>query len=305
VRSFAVFLALIIAAMAAIAALAYPAWMFTQSLGLDFKFPRVAARVAMLVLIVGFVLIARRLRVADRASLGWNLPARQFLVEMTRAWLFGVMLMAPVLATMFTLDMRVMKPEYLLHANLWAPEILTGVLAGLLVGVTEETFMRGAMQTAITRESGTAVAIALTAPLYAATHFFAKFRIAAADVNPGSGLDMLTTTLASFVHPLGILDAFVCLTLVGVLLGMVRALTGNIAACVGLHAAWVAVIFVVREVSSRNRASPAAWLMGDYDGFVGWMVLAWMLVIGWVIWWYYGGVRRGKSAQPGSPRATA
>lgn len=297
-RSFAVFLGLIVAAMAAIAALAYPAWMLSQSLGLDFKFPRVAARVAMLVLIIGFVLVARRLRVADRASLGWDLPPPRFLAEMARAWLFGVVLMVPVLLTLFALDLRLMKPEFLLHARLWAPEILTGVIAGLLVGLTEETFMRGAMQTAITRESGTAVAIALTAPLYAATHFFAKFRIAASDVNPGSGLDMLTTTLASFVHPLGILDAFLCLTMVGVLLGMVRALTGNIAACVGLHAAWVAVIFVVREVSTRNRASPAAWLMGDYDGFVGWMVLAWMLVIGCVIWWYYG-PRRGRRLAAG------
>jgi membrane protease YdiL (CAAX protease family) len=171
---------------------------------------------------------------------------------------------------------------------------LAGLLTGLVVGSTEETFMRGAMQTAITRESGAAIAIALTAPLYAATHFFARFRIASRDVHYGSGLDMLSATLGSFLHPPGIIDAFLCLTLVGVLLGMVRALTGNIAACIGLHASWVTVIYVVRETSHRNPASPAAWLMSDYDGFIGWMVLTWTLVIGGVLWWLYG--RRDRRA---------
>jgi hypothetical protein len=27
--------------------------------------------------------------------------------------------------------------------------------------------------------------------------------------------------------------------------------------------------------------------MSDYDGFIGWMVLAWTFVIGWVLWWWY------------------
>jgi membrane protease YdiL (CAAX protease family) len=302
-RSFASFLVLIVAAMAAIAVLGYPAWLLTQSLGWDFKFPRVAVRVAMVVLIAGFVVVARRLRVSDRVSLGYDLPAGRFLGEVTRGWLLGVALMLPVVATMAMLDMRVLRPGILLHAAPWITAIVTGVLAGLVVGFTEETFMRGAMQTAITRESGTATAIALTAPLYAATHFFAKFRVASADVHYGSGLDMLGTTLGSFLHPLGILDAFLCLTMVGVLLGMVRALTGNIAACVGLHAAWVAVIYVVREVSYRNLASPAAWLMGEYDGFVGWMVLAWTMVFGAVLYWYYG--RRARAATRVSPGPTS
>jgi membrane protease YdiL (CAAX protease family) len=291
--SFAVFLALLGVALVAIAALGYPAWLLTMSLGFDFRFSRVAIRLAMLVLVIGFVLVARRLRVADRVSLGWDLPTRKFLAEVARAWLLGMLLMLPVLLTMMALDMRELKPGMALAFGPWLKVILAGLLSGLVVGSTEETFMRGAMQTAVTRESGTAMAIALTAPLYAATHFFGRFRIDAADVRYGSGLDMLNVTLASFLHPFGILDAFLCLTLVGVLLGMVRALTGNIAACVGLHASWVAVIYVVRETSSRNPASPAAWLMSNYDGFIGWMVLAWMLVFGWVLWWYYR-PRRGR-----------
>ena len=77
------------------------------------------------------------------------------------------------------------------------------------------------------------------------------------------------------------IDAFLCLVAVGVLLGMARVYTGNIAASIGLHAGWVAVIYVVKETSKREMDSPLRWMLSDADGFVGWMVLAWTLVSAW------------------------
>jgi CAAX protease family protein len=281
-RSFAIFLGLIALALAAIAALGFPAWLLTQSLGLEFKFHRVASRIAMLVLLVGFVLLARRLKVADRASLGYGLPPRRFLAEAARAMLLGALLMLPVLATMVLLDMRELKPGFA-HAPLdWVKLVLAGAVSGIAVALIEETFLRGAMHTAIARESGPAAAIILTSLVYSATHFVAKFRVANADVNAGSGVDMLASMLREFAHPADNVDAFLCLAAVGVILGVVRHLTGNIAACIGLHAGWVMVIATVREASQRSEG-PTAWLMSDYDGFIGWMVLGWTIVIGWVL----------------------
>src|ERR1700741_3118784 len=99
-RSFAIFLALIALALLGIAVFAYPAWLLTQTLGFDFKFHRVASRIAMLVFFVGFLFVARRLRVADRGSLGFALPAPAFLAELGKALLLGAVLMLPVLVTM-------------------------------------------------------------------------------------------------------------------------------------------------------------------------------------------------------------
>ena len=73
----------------------------------------------------------------------------------------------------------------------------------------------------------------------------------------------------------------------GRLLGLVRAVTGNIAACMGLHAAWVAVILVVRTTSAPNPQSPMAWMMDDHDGFIGWMVLAWTPLMAWALHRWY------------------
>ena len=49
--------------------------------------------------------------------------------------------------------------------------------------------------------------------------------------------------------------------------------------------------------ASQRSAGPNAWLMSDYDGFIGWMVLAWTLVIGWTLWWWY----RRSGAGEGNP----
>jgi membrane protease YdiL (CAAX protease family) len=287
-RSFAVFLALIALALAGIAVFAWPAWLLTESLGLDFKFHRVASRIAMLTFFVGFLFVARRLRVADRVSLGFGLPAPRFFSELGKALLLGAVLMLPVLATMVALDMRELKPGLALDAAGWVKLIGFGLATGLVVAFIEETAMRGAMQSAITRESGPVAAIVLVSLVYAASHFFAKARVPPESLGPGAGLDMLARMLAAFAHPAGILDAFLCLAAVGVLLGVVRQLTGNIAACIGLHAGWVAIITVVRETSSRRESGPAAFLMSDYDGFIGWMVLGWTVVIGAALWWWYG-----------------
>jgi uncharacterized protein len=282
-RSFAAFLGLIALGLAGIAVLAYPAWELTQALGFDFKFHRVASRIAMLTLLVGFVWVARRLRVADRASLGFAIPRRDFLRELVRGIVLGALLMLPVLATMVLLDMRNLRPGVAPGVLGWATLALTGLATGLVVAFIEETFLRGAMLTAIARESGMWSAIALTSLVYAATHFIGRYRVPAEQVDAGSGLDMLASTFAGFAHPGAILDALLCLAGVGVLLGMVRARTGNIAACIGLHAGWVAVIFVVRATSVRNPSGPATWLLSDYDGFIGWMVLAWVVVLGFVL----------------------
>jgi membrane protease YdiL (CAAX protease family) len=171
------------------------------------------------------------------------------------------------------------------------------------VAFIEETFLRGAMLTAIKRESGARVAIVLTAVVYAATHFFGRYRVAPADVHAGSGIDMLTHILGVFAQPYRILDVFLCLLAVGVLLGMVRVRTGNIAAPIGLHAGWVAVIYVVRAATDRRADVPGSWLLGEFDGFIGWLVLAWTLVLGITLcWWYRPGVRaRGESAAPITP----
>lgn len=295
-RAFLWFVLLIALGFAGMALLAYPAW---ELLGGTLKFHRVASRIGMLTLLVGFVILARRLGVADRTSLGYGLSRRRFLHELALGLALGVALMLPVVAAMAALDLRELKPGVALDAPTLARLAAQGLASGLVVAFIEESFLRGAMYTAIARESGARLAILLTALVYSATHFFARYRIPPEQVNAWSGLELLGGTLQTFAAPLAIADAFLCLAAVGVLLGVIRLLTGNIAACIGLHAGWVWVITVLRETSTRDDSQPHAFLLSRFDGIVGWLLLAWTIVIGAVLYRFYRGRAERVATLPG------
>jgi hypothetical protein len=288
-RTFFWFLGLLAAAFAAMALCAYPAWLLLHPY-FDFPFHRIASRVGMLALLIGFVSVARRLGLADRVSLGYGIARRVFLREFLLALALGVGLMLTVVAVMLGMGLRTWQPGLDLHAPLLTLLALKTLSSALAVAFIEETFLRGAMFSGIARESGTRAAILLTALIYAATHFIARYHIPAELVGPTSGLAMVKGSLQAFADPLGIGDAYLALFAVGVLLAAVRAATGHIAACIGLHAGWVWIMLFVRETSIPDTTRRLSFLLSGFDGFVGWLVLAWTLVIGWPLYRYY--VRR-------------
>jgi membrane protease YdiL (CAAX protease family) len=168
------------------------------------------------------------------------------------------------------------------------------LLSGLAVGFIEETMLRGVMFTAIARESGPRTAILLTSVIYSAVHFFASYHIAPDQVTSSSGVELLAGLLHWFSTPLAIADAFLCLFAVGFVLAIIRAKTGNIAACIGLHAGWVWVILFTHELTRPVRGQPLSFLLSQFDGFVGWLVLAWTIVLGIGLSRFYG--RRASTA---------
>jgi len=290
-RAFAWFMGMFVVGFAVMAGVTYPAWLLVHT-HVDWPFHRIGGRIGQLVLLVCLVLLARHLRVADRASWGYGLPRKDFLRELVKALALGIATMVPIILVMALVGLRTWKDGMAPDAGLLVKLLFKGFATGMTVALIEETFLRGAMFTAISRESGAKLAIILTAAVYAATHFFVSFRVPADQVTAWSGLDLVTGTLVTFADPLKILDAYLCLFAVGVLLAAVRAATGNIASCMGLHAGWVWVITFVRETSQPNDAHPLRFLLSQFDGLVGWLVLAWTIVIGIVLQRVYSSDRR-------------
>ncbi|MGH8300701.1 MAG: CPBP family glutamic-type intramembrane protease [Steroidobacteraceae bacterium] len=296
-RAFAWFLLLIAVSLAAMAALTYPAWLLLHP-HFDFPFHRIGERIGMLAFLVGFLLIARRLRLADRGSLGYGVPRRVFVRELCIGLGLGVVTMSAVTASMAALGLLDFQRAAGYGAGALAALIAKRLASGVAVALIEETALRGAMFTGIRRESGTLAAIVLTSIVYSFTHFLGSFHIPAAQVTAWSGVSLLHGTLQSFDHPYGIADAFLCLTAVGAVLALVRSITGNIAAGMGLHAGWVWVMLVVHELSQPNRASPWSFLLSRHDGFTGWLVLGWTVLLGIGLWRFYTH-RRSRLHRPG------
>jgi uncharacterized protein len=278
-RAFALFFGLMIVALASIAVFSYPVWVLLHP-HFDFPFHRMGERIGMLALAIGFVLVARRAKLWDKQSLGYGLPRPLFIREMLTGLALGVITMLAMVAIMTFLGLLDWSDAATVTAGGYAKIIVNRLLSGLAVGFIEETFLRGAMFTAVQRESGTRTAILVTSVIYSATHFFASYHIAPDQVNSSSGLTLLAGTLHLFSAPLAIADAFVCLFAVGVVLAMIRALTGSIAASVGLHAGWVWVMLVTHELTKPVRDQPLSFLLSQFDGFVGWLVLIGVILQG-------------------------
>jgi uncharacterized protein len=286
-RAFGLFMGLMIAALVAMAIFVYPAWLLLYP-HFDVKFHRVGERVGMLAFLIGFILVARRAGLADKQSLGYGLRRPLFIRELLLALALGGLTMLGVIAIMTALGLLDWSEATTVTAGKLTKVIFERLLSGLAVGLIEETALRGAMFTAIERESGTRAAVVLTSIVYSATHFLASYHIAPDQVTASSGLALLAGTVHLLSTPLAIADAFLCLFALGVVLAMVRAKTGNIAACLGLHAGWVWMMLVAHEYTKPVRNQPLSFLLSQFDGFVGWLVLACTVVLGFALNRFYG-----------------
>ena len=83
------------------------------------------------------------------------------------------------------------------------------------------------------------------------------------------------------------LDSFLALAAVGVFLSLIRLKTGSLAQCIGVHAGWVLVIKVFRKMTDLDPMSPWAFLVGNYDGTIGYLALGYVLMLGLAYYWIH------------------
>ncbi len=259
------------------ALLAWPAWIGIHALVPEWPFHRITSRLWQLILLLAFLLAMRRLRLRGRDDWGYGVPRPAFLRQFAAGLGIGVATMLPMSIAMHALGIHELRADF--DAALLANAILGGVLVGLVVAVIEETFFRGLMYRAIERESGFAAAAWCTALVYASIHFFARVKIPAEEVAWDSGFRLLAGALTNFSQPLSIVDSFVTLTLVGLLLAQVRRRTGAVAACIGLHMGWVWVIKSTLAIGREAELSAFSHLVSRFDGYTGWLVAAWALLL--------------------------
>jgi hypothetical protein len=299
-RALLAFLALFAAALGLVALATPAAWHLVSLLG-TVPFHRVGNRLAMVGLAAGLWLLARWLRLNNRQDMGYGGALRPWLRQLGVGLLLGLAFMLPLTLLMLATGLRRLNVD--LNALLLLKLLLSGLTSGLVVALIEESFLRGAMYSAVTRESGALPAVISTSLLYAATHFFARFTILPADVGPGSGVDLVLGSLRAFAAPAQMADAYLCLTAVGVLLAWVRRQTGNIAAGIGLHAGWVTLMLVTLRISERDEHAAAGWLLSEHDGFVGWLTLAWTLLAAIPVLRYYQRQHPQRAPAPASAAA--
>ncbi len=280
------FLATIFGTLVLAALASWPVWHFAHALAPEWPFHRIVSRFWQLLLLAGLLLALRRTGLRGRADWGYDLSRPAFLRQFAAGLAIGVATMLPMSFAMGALGILDLSPGFGFAKLLEA--VALGAIAGLAVALIEETFFRGLMFRAVSRESGFAVAAWSTALVYSAIHFLARARIPTDEVTWDSGIRLLGAALANFADPLAIADSFVTLVLVGLLLACVRERTGAIAACIGLHMGWVWVIKATTDVTRVNPEAGASFLVGSFDHYTGWLVAGWaalLLATAWFAGW--------------------
>jgi membrane protease YdiL (CAAX protease family) len=282
-RAFAWFLGAMLLAALIGALISYPAFQLTSSFA-NFAFHRVASRITMLLLILELVWLCRHLQLKTKRDFGYGLPWRRFLTVSLMWGGIGAATAGVGAVFLLATHLRVMESDFTPSGWNFLRIFAIGLASGIGVALIEETVMRGAMHTAIERQSGPWTAALSTAPLFAVLHFFAKARIPSQELNWGSGFDLLLRSFAPLSHPALIFDSFLSWLLVGLILSLTRVLTGNIAVAIGLHAGWVLVLRMLQEATGSGDAPGYSLWVGRFDGLLGLWLLPWGLSIAAALW---------------------
>jgi membrane protease YdiL (CAAX protease family) len=247
---------------------------------------RVMGRLAQIFVLLGLWSFLKKMGLDNRKVLGYGAPGSRFLGALWRGWLLGVSILLVLVVNLLLLKIRVPDAA----VDNWLPGLLEKsikvLIGGLFTALLEETFFRGVLYSAIRRNGSAVSAILWSSFLLALLHFMKPHALPDGLAFDWAGTWQMLIHVFAGVFQWKHVDSMVALFLVGIFLALVRERSGHIGWCIGLHAGWIFVIQMSRYLTNGNDASPNAWLVGDFDGVIGWLAAVWigLLVAGlWLL----------------------
>lgn len=162
-----------------------------------------------------------------------------------------------------------------------------GIALGLalLIGFVEESVFRGLLYSSLKKYVPAGFAVLASALYYAGLHFLDSKTPVSADTLSLVGSFALLAQAYGHVFAMQDISAFVALFAVGLFLGVLRWRGEmNLALCMGCHAGWVWQIRMSKSMFSVHATTPYSFLVSHYDGVIGWLVAAWLLVLLGIYW---------------------
>lgn len=266
-----IFIAYFAIALLSGAAISYPVHRLLEN-WFELDFDRVASRSVLLMAIILFIAMYKKLGFNSWQAIGYTSDKRQFFSDISKGIGFGILIMLPVIVGLLITKNRTIDMGWEASLINVVGLIITSLIAGLIIGFIEETLFRGAMLGAIKKHSSATFAVVVTSLFYALVHFIQPdLELDTDTLNWASGFVLLKSALPGVADIAAIMDSFMALFLAGALLSLVMLRTGKIALCIGIHAGWVIAIKVFKRVTDSNPASEYAFLTGSYDKVIGYL----------------------------------
>ena len=266
-----IFIAYFAIALLSGAAISYPLHAFLAN-WFELDFERVASRSVLIVAIILFIALYRKLGFESWRDIGYSSDKKQFFKDLAKGIGFGILIMSPVIVGLLITQNRVIDMGWEVSPLNILKLVITALIAGLIIAVLEETLFRGAMLGAIKKHSSAIFAVVVTSLFYALVHFIQPdIELDSETLNWTSGFVMLKNALSGLANIPLIIDSLIALFLAGALLAIVRIRTNRIALCIGIHAGWVITIKIFKRVTDTNVHSDYAFLTGSYDKVLGYL----------------------------------
>lgn len=239
----------------------------------SFRFESWVTRSALLLLVLGIIPSVKYFGLSLN-SIGYNTSFKLAFKQIIKGFLIGLVILSVVISILLLLDIRVL-------ANLGDFNTifaLKALLAGVLIALIEETLFRGLFFKLSQRWHNAFAAVIISSFFYAILHFIKPAaHIDQAALNFYSGFEVIVNAFSGLA--LMQIDDFLALLSVGILLALVRLRTQSLLYCIGLHASWVFLIKTTKQLTDSNPLSDWSFLTGDYDGIIGLLSFAWVMLV--------------------------
>ena len=211
-------------------------------------------------------------------GLGWQSGVRSKKQIFLRGFVLGVLIILLLDALLLLLGIYQFDSAVDTSLKKLVFVIVKALVAGLLVGLIEETIFRGALFGGLRKQTNASVALVATSVLYAAVHFL-KYRAVPADVEIGwlTGIEIFPAALFRFSNPVTI-DSFLTLLILGFLFAFIRIRSNSIIPCIGLHAGIVASLKVLNYLTNYSGGTEFDYLVNKIDHQFGYLASGLLLL---------------------------
>ena len=163
--------------------------------------------------------------------------------------------------------------------------ITLAIIAGLIIGLIEETLFRGYIQTSLIKKYSPVFSVLIVSIIYSSVHFLKAPEINGTfDIQWYSGFSLFFSAFKPLLQLHLHWNSWFALFMAGVFLSVVRLRTQNLFWCIGIHAGWVTHIKIFKSFTDRDNTAACSQWAGDYDKYIGEMSILWIALI-LIAWW--------------------
>lgn len=286
--------------LAAIALSCIAAYFIVQGFGEFAPFRKIISKSTQLFLVLS-IFPAMALLKINKAELGFA-SRGVFFKQLLLGLGLGLLTLLPIFILQYVLKINVIDDSRVWTVGVIAKNMAITLGVALLISLIEEPLFRGILLVGLRKKLPLAAAILLSATYYAALHFLsAKTTIPSQDIQLYTGFILLQEALGNLFNP-AIWSAFCALLMVGIFLGVLRTqVPSSLGLCIGCHTGWVWQIKMSKQVFNTDYGSEYLYLVSSYDGVIGPLVTAWLLlaVVGYLAYrWFKTGDYSASDTQP-------